>query len=107
MKRSVKGFNAYFKENKQSFIISIDNLVADVVYGAEGNGDLTELIYILNKFQDIFKFRLDIEYLLEKSDEIEAYNDHQADLQMEQYREERYEAKEEDKYIDSMFNSLL
>ena len=104
-KDTIIGFDTYYKENEDYFIDCIENYVDSVAQTIDKHYDGVETINILSQFNEIFSCNIDYEHLHERADEM-GHNRDDYDLWREQSTKQKFEREAEDRYIDSIFETL-
>lgn len=106
LKNSLKNFDEYFAENIDYFMDSVESYANDMVYAIDEHYDGSDIVNLIEEFNEKLHVDVDYDSLKERSTAAaDAYYSNE-DLAMEQWREEKFEAQQEDNYIDSMFDTL-
>jgi len=104
-KDTIIGFNEYYKENEDYLIDCIETYVDSVAQAIDQHYDGADIINILSEFNESFGCHIDYEHLHERADEM-GHNRDDYDLWREQSIEQKFEREVEDRYIDSIFETL-
>lgn len=105
-KDTINGFDDYFKTNEEKFIYAIENYVDDIALAIDQHYDGEDVLSTLSTFSEIFDCSINYDYLHEKIAEREYYQDEQFDLWKESSIEQGFDRETEDRFIDSMFETL-
>ncbi|MCK9454370.1 MAG: restriction endonuclease [Sulfurimonas sp.] len=105
-KDTILGFDEYFKDNEDYFIDCIESYADSVAQAIDKHYDGAEIINILNEFNESFGCNIDYEHLHERADEM-GHNRDDYDLWRETSREQKFDRELEDRYIDSIFGTLI
>jgi hypothetical protein len=105
-KDTVLGFDEYYKENEDYFMDCIETYVDSVAQAIDQHYDGADIINILSEFNESFGCNIDYEHLHERADAM-GHNHDDYDLWREQSMEKKFEKEIEDRYIDSIFETLI
>ena len=105
-KDTMVGFDEYFEDNEEKFIDSIENYVDNVAQAIDQHYDGADIISILTKFNEKFDCCINYDHLHEKADEMGHNRDDDYDLWRESSMEQKFDRESEDRFIDSMFETL-
>lgn len=105
-KDTILGFDAYFEVNEEDFIDAIENYLDDVAQAIDKHYDGEDIFRILSRFNESFDCNISSNQLHEKVAEREYYQETQFDLWKEQSMGQKIDRRTEDRFIDSMFETL-
>lgn len=104
-KDNIHGFNDYYKENEEYFIESIESYVDSVEEEIDIYYDGEDIINAIDEFNQLFGYDIQYANLHEKAYQMGHYEDGY-DLWKETSMEQKIDKEIEDRYIDSIFETL-
>jgi len=99
-------FRDYFDVNHADFESAIEDFIAEEVSLISQQYDGSDTIRELENMGMVFSLYLDYSDLEEKISELNDYQETEADMQLEEWKSEKVDIGSEDRYIDSIFESL-
>lgn len=106
-KNTIAGFDSYFMQNKDSLIDSIENYIGNVTQTIDQHYDGSDIVSLVSDFNETFNCNLNYQKLSDRADDMGCYQEYDEDYAKEMWKEQKMDRELEDRFIDSIFGTLL